>query len=274
MTDLAEEPVFNRIPLGSTGGIVADSDGEVHCISQLKLELFFPTARTIAIAATAISKDEEFGRLRIERQTEVLPPPENGIDGEFGRVGRLSECDIALIAPDIVNAIGHDTPLSVAGEVMGVDGYCLSAPVGARIVETADEFFLLGVHTDARPARLLKSDSLVVDVVELLVSVRVWVGVQSFDVALGSDLLLIQEASDGFTTQGNIFLVSEPLLYLAQTLTDPELSGLWLPCHLLLNQLIQLVGNGDIFFSVLGRPAPGRRTRSLGRPSRFSANSL
>lgn len=53
-TDLAEQPMFDRIPFGTPGGIVADRHGESIPIAHLLLQLLLKAARPTAITATCI----------------------------------------------------------------------------------------------------------------------------------------------------------------------------------------------------------------------------
>ncbi len=52
--DFREEAVFDRIPLGSSSGIVSDSELEPEGICELRLEFGFPGARTGAIATAGV----------------------------------------------------------------------------------------------------------------------------------------------------------------------------------------------------------------------------
>ncbi len=54
LADLAEQPMFNRIPFGGAGRIVTDRDGQAEAIRYLLWQLLFPDATTCAIAPAPI----------------------------------------------------------------------------------------------------------------------------------------------------------------------------------------------------------------------------
>jgi hypothetical protein len=53
--NLAKEAVFDRIPLGGPGRIMADRDGQLVAIGQFFLQGVLPDARPSAVAAAAVS---------------------------------------------------------------------------------------------------------------------------------------------------------------------------------------------------------------------------
>ena len=59
--DRAEQAVFHRVPLGSTGRVMTDGDFQPQTVCQLLLELLFPQARAIAIAASGVCQDQDLG---------------------------------------------------------------------------------------------------------------------------------------------------------------------------------------------------------------------
>lgn len=81
---------------------------------------------------------------------------------------------------------------------MGIDGGSLPTPLAARIKKVAQPLFLLGIHTQIRPTGFGKGRSLADQVLKLPVSVRVRLGMKPLDVALGPDVLLIEQRSDRF----------------------------------------------------------------------------
>ena len=55
LAHLAEQTMFNRIPLGAACGVVRDDHSQAITIREVFLQLLFPHARTTAIAASAVS---------------------------------------------------------------------------------------------------------------------------------------------------------------------------------------------------------------------------
>src|SRR5713101_6388632 len=56
--DLAVHSVLNGIPLGSSRRVVAHRDGQLVAVTDSVLKACFPDARTMAIAASSVGKDQ------------------------------------------------------------------------------------------------------------------------------------------------------------------------------------------------------------------------
>ena len=59
VADEGKHPVFNGIPLGGAGRIMADLDLNTEAVAEGELQLMFPQADSIAIASAAIGKDKQ-----------------------------------------------------------------------------------------------------------------------------------------------------------------------------------------------------------------------
>ena len=59
LADLTEQAAFNRVVLGSPGGIVGDGDGEPQAITEVLLELVLPSATRGGIAAAGVGQDQQ-----------------------------------------------------------------------------------------------------------------------------------------------------------------------------------------------------------------------
>ena len=66
--DEGEQPVFYLVPLAGAGREVTDGNRKARFIRQL-LQLQFPKAQPRAIAASAVCRDKQLPRLRIQRFT-------------------------------------------------------------------------------------------------------------------------------------------------------------------------------------------------------------
>ena len=51
--------MLDRIPFGSTGGIVGNRYGKGKGVSQLRLELGFPSVTAATVATAGIGQDEQ-----------------------------------------------------------------------------------------------------------------------------------------------------------------------------------------------------------------------
>jgi len=82
--------------------------------------------------------------------------------------------------------------LSIAGKIVCVDRLGYLAPLCSLVVEKANQFSFLAVYADTRPSSLQEGISLTDKVPELLVSIRMWFRMQTFDIASGTDVLLVE----------------------------------------------------------------------------------
>ena len=110
---------------------------------------------------------------------------------------------------------------SVTGKIMRIDCLSFLAPLGAPVEEQADQFSFLRIYTDARPTSSQKGISLTDKVLELLVSIRMWFGMQSLDIASGADVLLVEQSPDRFATQLRSLLLIQSLLDFLKALAYP-----------------------------------------------------
>ena len=63
--DLAEQAVFDRVPLGSAGRVMTHGHGEAEAVANPILEIFFPSAATPAVASASIRQDQDLMSLRV-----------------------------------------------------------------------------------------------------------------------------------------------------------------------------------------------------------------
>ena len=61
LADLTEESVFNRIPLGGAGRVVANRDGQSEAIREFGLEGAFLESTACSVTAAAIGQDQQLG---------------------------------------------------------------------------------------------------------------------------------------------------------------------------------------------------------------------
>src|SRR5713101_6944624 len=86
LADFAKESVFDRIPLGGAGGVMADGHRQWVGIDQPFLKGVLPESGAGAVAAAAIGKDKQFRRPGVASPSLAAPPPGQSVHGERGRV--------------------------------------------------------------------------------------------------------------------------------------------------------------------------------------------
>src|ERR1039457_4600163 len=91
--DLRKEAVFNGVPFGSASRVVGNGESQTERIGQLRLELGFPGAATIAIAAAGVAQNEELPGAWIAARSLLAPPMRDGVGREGGCVMRDTHHD-------------------------------------------------------------------------------------------------------------------------------------------------------------------------------------
>ena len=144
--DVAEHPMFDRVPLAGSGWKVTDLDLNAELIGQL-LQLAFPQADPIPVGAATIRRNQHAAGLGIAWMTHFFPPAPDAFDGEFARVVIDPNADPPLIGCDIVDAVGRDLAEVRINEIIDTNFLRLSfwVPFLATVLEIADQFLLLGV---------------------------------------------------------------------------------------------------------------------------------
>ena len=119
--DLGKETMLDRVPFGSTGGVVGDGESEAVGIGQLGLEFGFPSAATITVTAAGIAENEKLSRARIAKRSLFSPPMSNGVSGEGRCVMGDTDHNGASIGEQIINAVRDGDARGVGAEVVIVD---------------------------------------------------------------------------------------------------------------------------------------------------------
>lgn len=111
--DLAKEPVFDRIPLGSSRRKMAYGHGQTKPISHLLLKRPLPHAHSSPIAPAAVSQNEEAGSPRIILLSRGAPPPGDIVGGELWGVVGGADKNRTAVAHRIVNPEGNGHALAL-----------------------------------------------------------------------------------------------------------------------------------------------------------------
>src|SRR5262249_29655913 len=118
--DVAEQPVFDLIPLAGPGWEMADFDRQPGLVAQ-PLQFGLPKAIPTAVAAATVGGDQQPRRLSITPAPQALPPAADRGHGELRRVAADADPDPRLIVTQVVDPIRHRLSSARVGEVMGID---------------------------------------------------------------------------------------------------------------------------------------------------------
>src|SRR5580658_3763659 len=104
--DVAEESMLDLVPLGGAGRKVRDADREARAVGE-SLEFQLPESSAIAIAAPAVSRDEQFGGIGVGLLAHVPPPAGDGLHGELRGVMVDAYADPCSIRGEVIDAVGN-----------------------------------------------------------------------------------------------------------------------------------------------------------------------
>ena len=148
LADLAEDAMFDGIPLGGSRGIMADGYAQAVAVGEFFLEGVFPLVAVGPIAPAAVGEDQEPGGAAITVAALATPPLTNAVDGKVGGIAGGADDDCGAVGLTIVNSVGNGDPFGQGRKIVVLHRDGLSAPGAARIFEGADQFTFLGVDAD------------------------------------------------------------------------------------------------------------------------------
>ena len=182
--DEGKEPVLDFVPLAGPRWQMADRDRKLEFISQF-LQFDFPQPDAVAVGTAAIGRHHKSLGLGIALLTHGLPPSADGVDRKRGGVVVGSHAHPAGVVMNIVNPVRHGPLQFGINEVMDIDQLrlALGAPLPTVVLEIAHQFLLFRIDRDDRLVRGQEPLGLVVDVVELRVTIDV--STAFFDFAVG-----------------------------------------------------------------------------------------
>jgi hypothetical protein len=116
--DVAEEAVFNLVPLGGARRKVRHTDGEPSSIGE-PLQFDLPEPRAVAVAAATVSRDEQAGRFSV---SPFLPMFRHqramGSTANSGRVVVHPDADPRGVEANVVDPVRDGLPKVLVEEVM------------------------------------------------------------------------------------------------------------------------------------------------------------
>ena len=151
--DLREQPMFDGIPLGSARGVMSHGDGAIESIAEWSLQCGLPGAAAATIAAARAGQNEELASAAIAERSIPFPAAGDGRSGEGGSIAGDTAQDGAAVGQQIVDPERDGYPDRVAAEVVSADRDQRTIPLGAGVLEVAEEFSLLGVDAEEGKAR-------------------------------------------------------------------------------------------------------------------------
>lgn len=149
-TERATPTLLKRGPLRGASGRRTARHGQTQVIRAQVVNLVLPSARTIARASACVAHAEQaVGGWKV-MATDGLPARRARLNRTVGRVGGLTDRDIAPLVRQVVQTLRRRFAERVALKSMGVDSVGGLTPAPTGILEGTTPRFFLGIHADDR----------------------------------------------------------------------------------------------------------------------------
>jgi hypothetical protein len=208
--DLRKETMLDGVPFRSSCLVVGDGEGQAVGIGQLRLELGFPSAATIAVTAAGIAEDEEMSGAWITEQPLLAPPMRDGVSGEGGCVMGDTDHDRPSMGEQIIDAVRDGDARGIGAEVVIVDQAGTQIPARTGIFEIADQFTFFGIDANDGETAALKSVSKIAEVEELMVAIGTVIGGEFLVIDAQGIAHLMEETSDRVGTDDDAEVSQRP----------------------------------------------------------------
>ena len=141
-------------------------------VAEPMLQAEFPGPWRAAVATAAVGQHVQAVGVGVALAPLGAPPLFDAVDGERRGVRRGADVDGAGVGLRVVDSVGDGEALGLGAEVVILDEYGSAVPLGAGVLERADEFLFLGVDADDRCVLDGAALAQFGDVLELVVAVR------------------------------------------------------------------------------------------------------
>src|SRR2546425_4420170 len=244
--DVREESVLDLVPLAGPRRKVTDGDRQPRTIGQ-PLQFPFPQPHARAIAAAGVRGDEQRARAPIAGPAHLAPPSSDRLGREGRRVVINAHTDPPRVAREIVDPIGNRLAALRDEEVMDPHrlGLARRPPLSSRVLEVADQLFLLGIDGDDRLPGALSTPHLLVDVPELRVAIRMIRPLARLAIGLQTVTRRGQELGDQLPADG-VAHALERLRQVTHALRCPAQRGLGMSRRGRLHQPFEIGPQGRI----------------------------
>src|SRR5215211_3843137 len=135
--------MLDRVVLRAAGRIVGHLNIEPQVASQVA-QFLLEAMLAIAVATAAIAEEEQPRGTPVLRPAEALPPPPNSVARQFADIRSAGQVHQALVAQNIVHAIGHQAVFR-RDEIVVAHAHQSIGDGPARMMEIAQDLLLFRV---------------------------------------------------------------------------------------------------------------------------------
>ena len=126
-------------------------------VAELALKFGLPGSGTATVTAPGIGKDEQLPAAMVAIGAVALPPACDGVSGEGGGVMRDAHEDRASVGKQVVDTVRDRDADGIGTEIVIIDAHGHPIPLGAIVLEVADQFSLFGINADDGKPLTLKA---------------------------------------------------------------------------------------------------------------------
>src|ERR1022692_4615240 len=143
--------MLDLIPLAGARRKVAHRDMQPGPVGH-PLKFPLPQPAPAPVGTTAVGRDQELRRIRVDLTPHLPPPSPQRLDSELGRVMIDSNTDPTRIGRLVVDAVRDSLAQIRVDEVVDLHllGATLGSPLPATVAELAYKLFLLGIDRHHR----------------------------------------------------------------------------------------------------------------------------
>jgi len=258
-TDRRKQSMLDWIPFRGSRRHMSHHNTQPKFVSQL-LQRKLPQPRTITVWVAAISFDQQFLLTRICYAPHPFPPPPDGRHSKCGRLMRQPDYHEAFVRRQIVNPKGDRDPVGVTRVIIFQHGQGYPTPCAASLFEVADQLALLRIYANDRLSSPHKTAAHAHQVAHLPIPLRVLLPCQPLAIDTDGIMQLAQQSPDSDKPDFET-CAPQGALQCPQRFAGPSDPSDGVTSRGIVQQFFERLQNLRVFFSMVWRPPPGRRTR-------------
>ncbi|MEZ6060400.1 MAG: hypothetical protein R3C19_08570 [Planctomycetaceae bacterium] len=194
--DVAEQTMLDPVPFAGSRRIVADFESHAGFVGET-LEFEFPQSAAGAVAAAAVSGDQQASCARVSFASELLPPAPNAGDGKLSGVVTDPHQNACLAGSNVVYAAGNGFSFFGVWKVVPV--YFQRPPLRAigfpRSFQVSERYLLFRVDRNRRVVPVLSGPHPAADVFKPGITIGVLFSFTCLAVRLQAVSELLQDAA-------------------------------------------------------------------------------
>lgn len=168
---MRKESAFNWVVLAAVTRQVGHPDRHPDRLAQL-LEVILEQISIRGIASAAITQKQDTGGIAVALLADAVPIPTQTVGGKLAGVMAQSQVDVTDVAPDVVDAMRNQLPISPTWKIMVQGLQRRGAIQPALAIQAAQKLLGFGVNGEGGVAIVLVLIGQFADAFKLLLAIR------------------------------------------------------------------------------------------------------